>query len=348
MSQAPHDALRALMASLLPPDWRDEVSVSAHAEQLVVSLRDASGARHAFDLRPMLPGAPSLVAGERLAYSYVSSPELRVDEALLGRYRAVLEAMREQEDALARCLRPVAPGAREDPPPSSGPGPERLAFELGIKPALRVVLAEARETEALSREARSRGWGFYAPEEPLRFTRYTQRVAYLARSDEDALRLADAEAPMRPGEGRLALGDAASNALVGRLLGYPACCTEAFAARIERGVTLCPDGRLAHEDYAAARWAMRDGARAESLLNNLLPDDGGARLITWYPCRYDCAASTEFARALLDAVRARSPEQARTWADELRGRHGIDRQGRRLRGDERSDEDPLWIDFEAG
>ncbi|MEZ4391685.1 MAG: hypothetical protein R3A48_11360 [Polyangiales bacterium] len=348
MSQDPHDELLALITPLLPPDWRDELAVSAHPEQLVVSLRDTSGARHAFDLRPMLPGAPSLVPGERLAYSYVASPEQRVDEALLGRYRAVLEAMRAREDALAPHLRPAVAAPRESAPVTHGVGPERLAFELGIKPALRVVLAEAPETEALSREARARGWGFYAPEEPLRFTRYTQRVAYLARSDEDALRLADAEAPMRPGEGRVALGDAASNARVGRLLGYPACCTEAFAARVERGVTLCPEGRLAHEDYAAARWAMRDVARAESLLNNLLPDDGGARLITWYPCRYDCAASTEFARALLDAVRARAPEQARAWSDELRGRRGIDREGRRLRGDERSDDDPLWIDFEGG
>lgn len=344
------DELCALVSSMLPDEWRGEVSVTTRPEQIVFSATDEAGETHRFDLRPLRPGAPSLVPGERLAYAYVASGGSNPDEALLSRYRELLSAVAAREGELLPWFNEVPASNVSNGDDSQAPihpdSPEWIAFETGLKPAIRVVLPDAAALAPLAREARARGWGFYSPERPLRFSDYTQRVGYIARSDAGARALADAEAPEGADGERVALGGAVPNALVGRLLGYPPCCTEAFARRIELGVTLCPDGSLAHEDYAAAQWAARDVSRPLATLNNLLSDRGSPRLVTFFPCRYDCAAARSYAQSLLDALAQRSPDQARRWGELLVGRHGIDRAGRRLRPGEQGD-DPLWLHFEG-
>lgn len=73
-------------------------------------------------------------------------------------------------------------------------------------------------------------------------------------------------------------------ARLARLLGYPDCCGDAFAA-------LQAQSNLAAVSAAAARTE-----RFEPLLNNVqlsLP-----RHVPWFPCRYDCPASLQYARAV--------------------------------------------------
>lgn len=351
----PSAALAALLSSILPEEWRNEITVLHRDDQIVLRFCDGEGRAHAFDVRRRAPGAPSFVPDKTLAYSYLSTAEQPVEHPVLERYRASLEALAAREDELIPWLSEAPRPPTADPVRAEGialPGslnegsPEWIAFEAGLKSAIRVVLPGPGAVEALARAVRARAWGFFAADDLVQFPSGAQRIGYIARTDADARALADAEAPSEPGGRRVADNSASKNALVGRLLGYPPCCADAFAQRMSRDVHTCPDGRYAHEDYVAAATALRASGRLLGRLNNLLPDRGSPRLITYYPCRYDCPAAGAFAGALLAAVAQRSPRQAALWRASLVGRRGIDRRGRRLGPGETSPHDPLWLDFD--
>lgn len=341
------DDLCALVRDKLPLDWRSELQVTARADQILIRLRDDSGLAHTLDLRPAEPGAPTFVPGELLRFAYTAAADEVIDDARLARYRAVLTALAAEERTLVTWMRDaITPASSPAPGPAPADlrGPEWIAFEAGLKSAIRVVVAGPEEIADLAASVRSRGWGFYAPSEPVRFSSYTQRIAYVARTDDDARALADIEAPAGPDGARCASGDAAQNERLGVGLGYPACCTAAFARRITLGVTRCPDGSLEHEDYAAAAWALADTTAPHWTLNNLLPDPDPPRLVTWFPCRYDCEATRRYAEALFAIMEAVSPTLAATWRAALQQRTGVGRDGGRttLPTD---DADVLWIDF---
>jgi hypothetical protein len=137
-------------------------------------------------------------------------------------------------------------------------------------------------------------------------------ILYGARSESLARAARDAEAPVLPGRASAnAPADAPDNVAahreVGRCLGFPGCCVAAFCARVARGVDrleLGPGGLA--EDYVAAReaWVERPDAR----INNLL-FAARLKLVSFYPCRYDCAVAIRFAQAVHDVV-ARSERVA--------------------------------------
>lgn len=83
---------------------------------------------------------------------------------------------------------------------------------------------------------------------------------------------------------------------IGRLLGFPECCRRAFldiGTEQNRNLTLR---------------ALRHSERCDWRLNQLSP--GVVSLISWAPCRYDCAASLAFASALFELLQQYSPTQA--------------------------------------
>jgi hypothetical protein len=329
---------------LLPDDWRHALHVTASADQILIRLCDGEGQAHTLDLRPSAPGAPSLVPGERLRYAYAAGSEEVIDDARLARYRAVLSTLAAREHELAAWMRAVQ---TPDRAPTNLRGPEWIAFEAGLKPAIRVVFETSDELEALAADARAEGWGFYAPPAPLRFTHYTQRVCYVARTEEEARAIADLEAPEGPDGVRVPSNLPDDNQRLGERLGYPACCTAEFARRLTHGVTRCPDDTMAHEDYAAAAWALAGTVTPHWTLNNLLPDPAPPRLVTWFPCRYDCEASRRFAEALFSCIEALNPQMTATWRDALRQRTRIDRAGHRATLPT-SAADVLWVDFDRG
>ena len=75
------------------------------------------------------------------------------------------------------------------------------------------------------------------------------------------------------------------SARLGRLLGYPRCCVDAYANL----------GTL-RANATAVRAAAAASERFEPLLNNL--NLSIFHYISWFPCRYDCQASLEWARQL--------------------------------------------------
>ncbi len=85
---------------------------------------------------------------------------------------------------------------------------------------------------------------------------------------------------------------------MGRLLGYPDCCVEAFLELENR------------DDGVLARRLFYDSASVPDPRLFRLPR-GSASLLLHTPCRLDCEASNRIARAVMDAARNIAPEYAR-------------------------------------
>lgn len=82
---------------------------------------------------------------------------------------------------------------------------------------------------------------------------------------------------------------------LGRLMGYPPCCVEAFAAQADRS------NNTRNRYATAARTTLRDEPWPWEL-NNL-----HTMLIPCYPCSYGCAAALDLARSALAAMDAAHP-----------------------------------------
>lgn len=87
---------------------------------------------------------------------------------------------------------------------------------------------------------------------------------------------------------------------MGDLMGYPACCVEAFAAQALRGDNL---------DNERATFLRAPGAALHPLLHRL----GAARLVSHHPCAPNCSASVSIAELVLERLGALDQEAA-SWA----------------------------------
>jgi hypothetical protein len=93
----------------------------------------------------------------------------------------------------------------------------------------------------------------------------------------------------------------ALNERIGRLLGYPECCIQAFLARTARATTNGDQIRAALAATAGPpRWP----------LHHLLPDF--YKPISHFPCAYDCAPSLAYAERARAAIARLDPEFAAT------------------------------------
>lgn len=174
---------------------------------------------------------------------------------------------------------------------------ERLAMQVGIKPAMR---GAGDDVEAAAARLRARGLFVEVDAEAGLF--------YAARSEAGARALRDAERPIRPwGPPRPPDAEVLdAHRTLGRLLGFPRCCVDAFLVRLARGVTVRADGSHAEERVIAVEDAL---ARSEAILGRLnvcVPD----RLVPFEPCRFDCALASRYAGALFAAYSARAPAAA--------------------------------------
>lgn len=207
---------------------------------------------------------------------------------------------------------------------------EWIAIKAGLKPANRVAIAPERADEL---EARARREGF-SVERGARMVEFPGRppsvILYLSPNAKRARELVDAEAPLLPpGSGRLGVDEAVPlHTRLGGLLGFPPCCVEEFGARLRRGVTRRVDGRDAHEDFVAAECAAQESSRFLGRLNDLSADRR-VRIVTFYPCRYDCPAAADYAAGVFAAAERSSPEGAEALRAALMGRFSIVTDGRR-------------------
>jgi hypothetical protein len=185
---------------------------------------------------------------------------------------------------------------------------EWLAFSAGLKPAVRRTADPARADEIVARFAREGAVVLRASRTAVLGGR-EQVVLYAARSHDLAAALRDAESSVLPGHAPE--GDAlAAHRAVGNALGFPACCVEAFCARLVRGVDRLVDGGLGGyaEDYVSSRaaWVSAPDARVNPLLMR-----AGAQLVSFYPCRFDCPRAVSLAESVRAVVAARDAGAAR-------------------------------------
>lgn len=121
--------------------------------------------------------------------------------------------------------------------------------------------------------------------------------AYVGRDRDALLEAADLDGKMIPHQAapdeRPAGATADETRRLGALLGYPDCCTAAFAQHHGVGV----------DNWRPIATAAAASGRFDPLLDNLTL--GYFHLIAWFPCAYDCPASLTIARDLERALRQR-------------------------------------------
>jgi hypothetical protein len=215
-------------------------------------------------------------------------------------------------------------GAR---PSWSGLGPELevLAFRVGIKPALRVLVPDTR-VHALQRSTQGRSAGGLTIVDAVYAS--GTAVLYVARDGARAEALRAAEAPILPSAPRRSpeAEVLAAHRELGRLLGYPRCCVEAFVERLARGVDVRRDGTRAAESVVAAEDALAASTEVLARLNVLAPRS----LVPFAPCRFDCALALRYADALFAALREHRPDDARALEAQLTIPVRVDARGARL------------------
>lgn len=207
---------------------------------------------------------------------------------------------------------------------------EWLAIKAGLKPANRITIAPERAADV---ETRARREGF-AVERGARMIEFPGRppslILYVSPHAERARELVDAEAPLLPPDGnRLRVEEAIPlHTRFGRLLGFPPCCVDEFGVRLRRGVTRRINGSDAHEDFVAAECAAQASQRFLGRLNDLSPDRH-VRIVTFYPCRYDCPAAAEYAAGVFAAAKVADPAAAKALHTALLGKMTIATDGNR-------------------
>jgi hypothetical protein len=198
---------------------------------------------------------------------------------------------------LATALRRVVDARPIGYPLGSGQA-EEVAVRTGLKPLLRQMLSAEDAARARPRLER-RGW---AVEEAA-----GADGAVLVFAGPDPARVREA-ARLETACAREA--GAQPHRAMGELLGYPPCCTEAFAG--------CGGGREPIELVAAALRATR--GRPAARLNVL--DLAVFHYVSWYPCAFDCALSTQYANAVAQGLRRRFPAFVRA-VDAALGAHRL-------------------------
>lgn len=182
---------------------------------------------------------------------------------------------------------------RDHPPTFLSGRVSLLAVAEGVRPAGRAVVdpADLPEQVALIRQA---GLVHEVVEDPppdRDRARSGDVHVFFARDLEAARRVADIERSfVRAERGPTPMGPAAFAREMGRALGYPECCIEAFVAS---GPNATTDDlhRQAHARSHAFRWPL-----------NCLDPASPFPLIPHVPCRFDCGPSLAMARAVFDRL----------------------------------------------
>jgi hypothetical protein len=201
---------------------------------------------------------------------------------------------------------------------------EWLAVRAGVKPAARQVPHGAVVGDELVAAAERQGLHAMRVEAPEYVGDFAtdggagcRTILYVGATPEAARAARDAEREMIAAVRRAQPVTSALNAALGRALGYPECCIAAFAPQCD-----LPNAALRFEAL------RRTGASAFALLNDV---DPRRSLVSHFVCRYDCAASLQYARAVLDAMAAVDAARADELSGDLAGVIVLFRDGGALR-----------------
>lgn len=192
---------------------------------------------------------------------------------------------------------------------------QEAGFVAGCKPAIRQTMRQS-ELAALTRRLEPHG-AVVEVAGQVDFGGGPLFVLCIARDRMKAEALRDAEQELLASNGaadpqRLSV----LHRQVGRLLGYPDCCVEAFVGRVRMDLQ-CPPGELRWSlPFQAAREAR--GASNLARLNNLRLGEG-VGYISFEPCRYDCADALRVADSMADAAALIDPPSREAMDQVLHG-----------------------------
>jgi hypothetical protein len=227
--------------------------------------------------------------------------------------------------------------------PARRPDVEWIAFCAGAKPALRLTVATA-EAAAVERRLTKGGASVTRAERNVQIAGRETAVLYAAPTDEASRTLRDAEADILPDVvGNWTGAHAVAHHRLGILLGYPRCCVDAFVTRLGWDIRQDRDGRWAHEDFVAAEDTLSRSGRLFGRLNHLR-FDRNLRLVSFFPCRYDCAAALGVVDGVIGALHTNLPDALPALRIGLAVVVGVWRDGRREVGPRARDAD-LQLDF---
>ncbi|MCC6215605.1 MAG: hypothetical protein IT376_12135 [Polyangiaceae bacterium] len=190
---------------------------------------------------------------------------------------------------------PAGPPARVVAPPEVG-RVELAALRAGIRPAA-FLTVEPRELPQV--RAALAGWVVVERERRVHVAAHDRWVdrrdegeprveLYVARSREEADALARLQAEEDPSRAARELG---------RLLGYPGCCVEAFASQGSR------DDNTLNRYLVESRTSQ--GASCPWTLNGF-----ELALVPFFPCRWDCAAARRWGSAAWNALASTRADRA--------------------------------------
>jgi hypothetical protein len=117
------EALAAWVTARLPEGWREGARVALAPGGFAAGARDASGRWRVVRARELEPGFAGLAQGRHFDFSNLARDGEPEDAAAVAQYRALAEALRAQEDALAEDLYP------------SGFGGARVGLDLLAQPS---------------------------------------------------------------------------------------------------------------------------------------------------------------------------------------------------------------------
>jgi hypothetical protein len=223
-------------------------------------------------------------------------------------------------------LEPPRPAGPASPPAITDPREldcERTAFELGLKPAFRQLIDPRDAPWAAMMAVR----GGAAVCGQIGGFAHGSAVLMVAHTPAEARAMLDAEfAQFERDEARKLAGARE----LGRRLGYPTCCVEAFVHSVE---TSASDPEI-DDNWRRldAAWVARPNPRINSMLFGEL-----LQLISFDPCHFDCPNAGAIASALFERLTEMAPVAAEALAAQLARPVVIDERDRRA-----------WVEIEAG
>jgi hypothetical protein len=186
---------------------------------------------------------------------------------------------------------------------------EWLAFRRGLRPAIRIAVGQDW-VDKVAKRFRNMGAKVERSDDQVEIDGRTQWVLYLSRQTETAQQLKANEAPLFFDADQLSVDEKCDrHRVMGQHLGFPACCVESYCVWTARGVgRLSADSDImASETYIAAREAWIP--QPSPLLNDLFTTQR-VRLISFYPCRYDCAVALALAEKVVEEIHRHHPKTA--------------------------------------
>ena len=192
---------------------------------------------------------------------------------------------------------------------------EWLALRAGIKPGIRLT-ADVASAPAIAERYQRLGCSVVMTHGRIGLERRPRVLIYIGGTPQAANSLRAAEAHLLDPK-TTPRDKAFFTREFGLRLGYPGCCIDAFAERTRRGGGHLRDGdRDRHDpDYVHVHDAWV--ARPDWRLNNLLLNHH-LRLISFAPCRFDCASALAQAEAIRRLVAADTPSHLPVLEDRLR------------------------------